>query len=246
MTQMKHNKVLLAIFLLCQLFIDGCSFAQTGKTNDPRFVTFVADPKKQVLKLYWKDDKQQIFRSIGSLKSWLESRHSRLVFAMNAGMYMEDHSPLGLFVDDGKVVRGLNTRHGGGNFYMDPNGVFYITSDNMAGICATAEYKNKSKIKYATQSGPMLLVDGKINAGFKEGSINLNIRNGVGILPDGRAVFVMSKKEINFYDFAAYFKNLGCKNALFLDGFVCRTYLPEQKWVQTDGDFGVMVGVETK
>jgi uncharacterized protein YigE (DUF2233 family) len=56
-------------------------------------------------------------------------------------------------------------------------------------------------------------------------------------------VFAMSKKEINFYDFAKYFKDLGCKNALYLDGFVSRTYLPEKNWKQEDGDFGVIIGV---
>ncbi|HXB14083.1 MAG TPA: phosphodiester glycosidase family protein, partial [Bacteroidia bacterium] len=78
------------------------------------------------------------------------------------------------------------------------------------------------------------------------GSKNLNIRNGVGILPDGKVVFAMSKSEINFYDFAEYFKNLGCRNALYLDGFVSRAYLPEQNWIQTDGDFGVLIGITEK
>jgi uncharacterized protein YigE (DUF2233 family) len=91
----------------------------------------------------------------------------------------------------------------------------------------------------------MLVIDGKIHPEFKEGSKNVNIRNGVGILPDNRIVFAMSKSEINFYDFANYFKSLGCKNALYLDGFVSRTYLPEQNWTQTDGNFGVIIGVTT-
>ena len=41
-------------------------------------------------------------------------------------------------------------------------------------------------------------------------------------------IFAMLKKEMNFYEFAEYFKKLGCKNALYLDGFVSRTYLPEK------------------
>jgi uncharacterized protein YigE (DUF2233 family) len=89
----------------------------------------------------------------------------------------------------------------------------------------------------------MLVIDGEIHPEFERGSANLNIRNGVGILPDNNIVFVMSKKEINFYDFARYFKSIGCKNALYLDGLVSRTYLPEKNWIQTDGDFGVIIGV---
>ena len=165
---------------------------------------------------------------------------------MNAGMYKQDYSPLGLFIDDHKTKAALNRKSGEGNFYLKPNGVFYITTDNSPAICNTTKFIDNGKIKYATQSGPMLVIDGKIHPAFKEGSTNLNIRNGVGILPDNRIVFAMSKKEINLYDFAIYFKNMACKNALYLDGFVSRTYLPEQNWIQTDGDFGVIIGVTTK
>lgn len=89
----------------------------------------------------------------------------------------------------------------------------------------------------------MLVIDGAIHPAFKQGSANLNIRNGVGILPDGKIIFAMSRQEINLYDFAQYFQSLGCKNALYLDGFVSRTYLPEKNWTQTDGNFGVIIGV---
>ena len=89
----------------------------------------------------------------------------------------------------------------------------------------------------------MLLIDGEINTAFKQGSTNLNIRNGVGILPDGKVLFAISNTGVNFYDFAEYFKKAGCKNALYLDGFVSRLYLPSKKVTQTDGNFGVMIGV---
>jgi uncharacterized protein YigE (DUF2233 family) len=56
----------------------------------------------------------------------------------------------------------------------------------------------------------------------------------------------MSKKAINFYDFAKHFQELGCRNALYLDGFVSRAYLPEQNWIQTTGDLGVIIGVTEK
>jgi uncharacterized protein YigE (DUF2233 family) len=110
-------------------------------------------------------------------------------------------------------------------------------------ICKTENFLSNEKIKYATQSGPMLVIDGEIHTAFKKNSTNLNIRNGVGILPNNQIIFAISKKEINFYDFAEYFKKLGCKNALYLDGFVSRTYLPEKNWKQFDGNFGVIIGV---
>lgn len=161
---------------------------------------------------------------------------------MNGGMFRKDNSPQGLFVEDGKTIAPLDIADGNGNFYLKPNGVFYISKNNVAAISTTQDFRN-GNIRYATQSGPMLVTGGQIHPAFKEGSANVNIRNGVGILPDGKVVFAMSKTEINFYDFAKYFRDLGCKNALYLDGFVSKTYLPEKNWKQTDGNFGVMIGV---
>lgn len=137
----------------------------------------------------------------------------------------------------------IDTTKGNGNFYLKPNGVFYISFNKKPNICITEKFIENKNINFATQSGPMLVIDGNIHFAFQKNSVNLNIRNGVGILPNNQIIFAMSKKEINFYEFAEYFKELGCKNALYLDGFVSRTYLPEKKWIQTDGNFSVIIGV---
>lgn len=161
---------------------------------------------------------------------------------MNGGMYKEDNSPLGLYIQEGKMINKINKKKGTGNFYLEPNGILYITKNKTANICTTEKFTYNNTIKYATQSGPMLLVDGTINTAFKKGSANTNIRNGVGLLAGNTLLFAMSKKEVTLYDFANYFKQAGCSNALYLDGFVSRTYLPEKKWIQTDGNFGVLIG----
>jgi len=196
--------------------------------------------------MYWKNDKGEKLKSIQNLKTYVESKNLRLLFAMNGGMFNKDFSPQGLFIQNKKTLVFLDTADGSGNFYLKPNGVFYITADNIPFVCKTSDFTDNGKIKYATQSGPMLVINGQIHSSFRAGSTNLNIRNGVGILPDNRVVFAMSKTEINFYDFAKYFQSLGCQNALYLDGFVSRTYLPEKKWIQTDGNFGVLIGVTQK
>lgn len=218
-------------------------FAQKEKYKEDRFVSYIVDAKKQDIKFYWRDDKQENFKSILNLKSWLHNKHQKLLFAMNGGMYKQDNSPQGLFIENQRTVTPLDTASGNGNFYLKPNGVFYITTNNIPVICRTTNFIYNGQIKYATQSGPMLVIDGQIHPAFKEGSTNLNIRNGAGILPDNKIIFAMSQKEINFYDFANYFKSLGCKNALYLDGLVSRTYLPEKEWTQTDGNFGVIIAV---
>jgi uncharacterized protein YigE (DUF2233 family) len=214
--------------------------------DDDRFIGYTVNPQKQYLQFYWKNDSNSILKSIANLQSWLATKNQTLVFAMNGGMYKQDNSPQGLYIEKQQLLSPIDTTSGEGNFYMKPNAVFYIDTSNKAFICNTDSFLFSSSIKFATQSGPMLLQNGQMHYKFKDGSTSLNIRNGVGILPNNELVFVMSKKEINFYDFANYFKELGCKNALYLDGFVSRTYLPEKKWVQTDGNFGVMIGVTEK
>lgn len=242
---MNRKQILILATLLILVLTGLFVFAQRQKSKDDRFVSYIVDAKKQDLKLYWKNNKQEHFRSIQNLKDWLNKNHKKLVFAMNAGMYKQDNSPQGLFIENQKTIQTLDTISGNGNFYLKPNGVFYVTVDNLPSICITSKFKNSGNLKYATQSGPMLVIDGQIHPAFNQKSTNLNIRNGAGILPDNKIIFAMSKKEINFYDFANYFKNLGCKNALYLDGLVSRTYLPEQNWIQTDGNFGVLIGVTT-
>ena len=162
---------------------------------------------------------------------------------MNGGMHKKDQSPQGLYIENGSTITPLDTKEiGYGNFYLQPNGVFYITEENNSTICTAKAFKGTKNIKYATQSGPMLVIDGKLHKKLTKGSKDLHIRNGVGVLPNGNLLFAMSKEKINFYDFATFFQEKDCKNALYLDGFVSKTYLPEKNYEQVDGDFGVIIG----
>lgn len=238
----RKGKIFLASLLL--LLTTGLiAFTTTQNSLDYQILAYTVDTKTQDLQLYWKNDDGEILGRIQNLKTFVESKNLTLTFAMNGGMFNKDFSPQGLFIQNKKTLAILDTADGNGNFYLKPNGVFYITTDNVPFVCKTNDFADNNKIKYATQSGPMLVIDEQIHSAFKEGSTNLNIRNGVGILPNNKIVFAMSKEKINFYDFATYFQRLGCKNALYLDGFVSRTYLPEKKWTQTDGNFGVIIGI---
>ena len=211
--------------------------------DDANYVNYIINPKKQNIEFFWKNKKSENYKNAENLISWLKAKNKKLLFSTNGGMYKKDRSPVGLFIENGIRKTEIDTSSGGGNFYLKPNGIFYITKQNSALICETTQFKDDGKVKFATQSGPMLLLNGEIHSAFKKESVNLNIRNGVGILPNNEIIFAMSKKEINFFEFAEYFKQFGCKNALYLDGFVSRTYLPEKEWRQIDGDFGVIIGV---
>nr|WP_321221501.1 phosphodiester glycosidase family protein [uncultured Psychroserpens sp.] len=233
-------------WLLC-LFISIISCTSVAqKIEDNRFVIHTLDLKKSDLKFYLKNDKGINFGNFNTLKNELSNKNQELVFAMNGGMYLKDGSPQGLYIENGITKKEIDTtKEAYGNFYLQPNGIFYLTHNNKAVISKTTDFTTNINISYATQSGPMLVIDGKIHPVFVQGSNNLHVRNGVGVLPNGTLLFAMSKDVISLYDFAEFFKNQGCKNALYLDGFVSRTYLPKKKWEQLDGNFGVIIA-ETK
>lgn len=239
---MKRKKKIVLLSILLLVTGGLIAFTTSRKSFDDKILSYTVDTKRHDLQLYWKNDNGETLKNFQNLNKYVERKNLTLLFAMNGGMFKKDFTPQGLFIQNKKTLAVIDTAEGNGNFYLKPNGVFYITTDNTPYISKTIDFIDNGKIKYATQSGPMLIIEGRIHSAFKDGSTNLNIRNGVGILPDNKVVFAMSKTEINFYDFAKYFQSLGCKNALYLDGFVSRTYLPEKKWTQTDGNFGVIIG----
>ncbi len=212
------------------------------------YIGFEAKPDSGEIRMYWKDDKGNILGSINNLKLYTGQKADELLYACNGGMYMENQAPLGYYIEQGKTLQKINTRTGSGNFYLKPKGVFYVDDKNIPGIqsietSAERALLQSKKIAYLTQSGPLLLHNNMINTVFTKNSNNVNVRNGVGILPNGHAYFAMSTYPVSFYDFAKHFKDKGCSEALFFDGFVCRTYCPQQNYTQLDGNFGVMVAV---
>jgi uncharacterized protein YigE (DUF2233 family) len=237
---------MLFLFLLTSYISLTPISIQSSQKNISNFLSYEVDLSTQQLDFYWKDKNEKNYGSLQNLKNSLQQEEKELVFAMNGGMYLKDQSPQGLYIEDGIIKSPIDTKKGARtNFYLHPNGVFILTNHFQAIITTTANFTLSPDIKYATQSGPMLLIDGAIHPKFTEGSANVHIRNGVGILPNGNLLFAMSKETTNVYDFACFFKDKGCKNALYLDGFVSRTYLPSQQWEQLDGNFGVIIA-ETK
>ena len=230
------------LLLLAALFAGLLLAFRSAPTE--RIASVIVDPRATPIVLFNKDDSGRAIGNIGRLKALVEARGQHLRFAMNGGMYMEDLSPLGLYVENGKQLRKLITRtEGYSNFYMQPNGVFGVDSTGRAFVVTTAAYAARKGVRQATQSGPMLVVDGAINTAFKQGSTNVHIRNGVGILPDGTALFAISREPVNLYDFAAFFRDKGCANALFLDGAISKAYMPDQGLRQLDGALGPLIAV---
>lgn len=168
------------------------------------------------------------YRYLSVLAQDLKSQNANLLFAMNAGMYDENQRPIGLYVEDGIQSKKLNRRGGGGNFHLKPNGVFYV-KDGKPAVAETEAYaKSGVKPDFATQSGPMLVINGKIHPKFSPTGTSRKLRNGVGIDAQGTVTFVISDNAVTFWEFASLFKDdLGAQNALFFDGSVSSLYAPE-------------------
>ncbi|MFW1665965.1 MULTISPECIES: phosphodiester glycosidase family protein [Acinetobacter] len=194
------------------------------------------------LQLFLNDPSQQPLLKFENIKKQLHSCQ-RLEFAMNAGMYHPDYAPVGLYIENGKQLTALNEQQGFGNFFMQPNGVV-AWNDQQAVIETTQDFKtSRFKANYATQSGPILIIDGKINPKFLADSDSLKIRNGVGV-KDNTLYFVITRNRVNFYQFAQFFKDeLNIDNALYLDGSISSLYLPKIYREDRRYSLGPMIGL---
>lgn len=166
----------------------------------------------------------------------------QVAFAMNAGMFDEAGRPIGLAVVDGRQVHAINTRDGGGNFHLKPNGVFLVRRNGSAAVVTSETFKNSSNIALATQSGPMLVIDGAIHPKFDSDGPSRFIRNGVGIAPNGRALFVISNEVVSFGKLARFFRDgLKAKNALYFDGSVSSLWDPANGRMDAGVPLGPMI-----
>lgn len=148
---------------------------------------------------------------------------------MNAGMFESNGTPVGLLISGQKQINKINlNKNLPGNFYSMKNAIFYVDIDGKYyvknSISFNEKFKNKyQEILYATQSGPILTSDGKINQDFSENSTNKLIRNGIGVVNNSKnniAIFIIAQTPCSFFDMASLFKYLGCDNSMYLDGTV--------------------------
>ena len=189
--------------------------------------TVCRDPGAR-FELFGDDKKGRPLRSFVALEQVLGKRAASVRFAMNAGMFDDDGRPIGLFVADGREEKSVNRRtDGGGNFHTQPNGIFLVRKDGRAEVVTTTKFTGSDDIRLATQSGPMLVIDGKVNPRFDVDGRSRYVRNGVGVDAHGVPVFVISDAVVSFGKFARLFAGpLGCRNALYLDGSVSSLWDP--------------------
>ena len=219
--------------------------ADTVERNGTIFQTFTASPRQ--IELFWLDAARQPFRQFSVLQAALEKQSKHVRFMMNAGIFEEGGIPAGLVIIDGKCLRPLNTADGNGNFFLKPNGVFYVEAD-AAHVVSTPEYAaRKPSPRIATQSGPLLLQNGRIHPALRPSSLHRLHRNGVGIRKDGFVLFAITEfgqpRFPNLYEFADFFRSQGCDDALFLDGDLSQMVVDPKTPLSPGNQFGAIFAV---
>lgn len=219
-------KAFAAIWIAISVFATPAAAAECRDVlfEGQSFTVCEADPSKEIVRLFLNDQDGRVIGSFGNVENHIAPR--KLAWAMNGGMYHSDRRPVGHYVESGSAIAPLVTREGPGNFGLLPNGVLCISRG--AKVWETMHFaREKPNCDYATQSGPMLVIDGDLHPRFIENSDSLKIRNGVGVTAEGRMLGVISNAPVNFHRFGRFFRDvLLTPNALFLDGTISRLHAP--------------------
>jgi uncharacterized protein YigE (DUF2233 family) len=219
-----------ASIVFATFLVAGSSFAacRTVTFHEDDYTVCEFDLQKDKVELANLDAEGNPYGGFGPLQQALAAKGQVLNFAMNAGMFDKNLKPVGLYIENGKLLKKLNRKNGSGNFHLKPNGVFYIDGQT-AGVMESETFARSGlKPNFATQSGPMLVVDGEIHPKLSPNGTSRKIRNGVGMMGDHTVEFVISDGFVKFHDFASLFlEELHCNNALFLDGSVSSLYSRE-------------------
>lgn len=243
---MKPKTIWASLFAALALIVPRVALAEDPcRTQDFEGVPFTVCEAQagQDVRLWLSDASGALIGTPERLQAQLPAGE-RLVFAMNAGMYAPDRRPVGLYVENGAELHGLVTAEGPGNFGLLPNGVFCVT-DRFAVIETRAFAAAPPDCRFATQSGPMLVIEGALHPKFVPESDSTYIRNGVGVSADGgTAWFVISDRPVTFHHFARFFRDvLGAPNALYLDGSVSRLIVPGEGRADLGLPMGPIVGL---
>ena len=243
MITLNLKRIFLALTLLPLFAVaaDDCALSDPTLTVQ----AYTVNPQTERVKMYWQKANGEAWGTLHALLADINSQ-GQVQMAMNGGIYDKAYAPLGLYIEDGKRLTPVNRSAGGGNFFIRPGGEFLV-ENGRAKIVPLPAYKRSPAIRYAVQSGPMLIENGVINWRLKPSASSRKLRNGVGIDKQGRVVFMLSDRETNFYDFACYAQSkLGVRQMLYLDGTLSKMYRKGGSVPWQYHPFVTMITVERK
>ena len=218
---------------------------QDFKFQEVPFTACTAKIPEDDIRLFLYDKTGKIYGQFQKLDNFLNEERLNIIFATNGGMYHADRSPVGMYVENFKEFSPLIIRDGPGNFGLLPNGVFCFNKKEFLILETESFATSKIQCQYATQSGPLLVMDGEIHPKFIKDGTSKFVRSGVGISRDGlQAIFLISNRAVNFHHFASTFlDHLEIDNALYLDGNISRLYSPKLNRLDFGFDIGPIVAV---
>ncbi|WP_310533097.1 phosphodiester glycosidase family protein [Novosphingobium sp.] len=198
-----------------------------SRFEDAAFTECLAVPGKHQIALRLKGQNGLIFRGFPTLAQ--DPSRGDIAFAVNGGMYDTGSRPIGYYVENGERLRKLNQANAEGNFYLKPNGVFFGDAAGNWRVLSSEDFAATvtKRPQFGTQSGPMLLIAGKLHPSLAENGASLKLRNSVCVDAKGAAHFAISDEPVSFGQIARLMKR-GCgdANALFLDGTVSSLWHP--------------------
>ncbi|OOF56925.1 phosphodiester glycosidase family protein [Rodentibacter myodis] len=222
---MKKTIKILTALCAFLIFPSQASY-RTFTDTDITYGIFQANPAE--VRFHWRDSEGKDYRSLTNLKRALEKNY-QVKMIMNGGIYSKNNVPAGLWIENGKELNPLNTKRGSGNFHVQPNGVFALVGTRPYILTTKAYQQKKLKPTFAMQSGPMLLIEGKINHQFRPTLASYHKRNAVCLDKKNRLFFILTTQgQPNLYRFSQGLQKIGCYNALYLDGTISNWYIPNQ------------------
>ena len=214
--------------------------------EDAQLTDCVADPARHTIGTVVAPEGGAPYRSFAALAKAVSAE--RIAFAVNAGMFDGEGKPIGYYVEEGNRLKELNRNDGAGNFHMKPNGVFFGSGGKWRVMTADAFFATVGdRPQFGTQSGPMLLVDGKLHPEVTDDGPSRTIRNAVGVDGAGRAHFVISEGPVSFGKLARYYRDVvKARDALYLDGSVSALWDPPSGRMDARAPIGPMILVQEK
>lgn len=194
------------------------------------YTVATVDLTKDRLALHWLNPTTRApYHTFSEVQARLAKQGQQMLFATNSGIYAPGPKPLGLHVEKGQTLVGLNNARTGGNFALLPNGVFWVRG-TQAGVTESQAYRHADpRPTFATQSGPLLVRKGQLHPSFNRSGTSFKVRSGVGVCRDGKVRFAISAGPVNFYSFAVFFRDtLNCPDALYLDGSIAAYATPDR------------------
>lgn len=228
---------------------DGVDFREM-RSGGRLYQVVRVDLAKAEVRLYWKDEGGRPFGSLRALDRWLTGRGGRLLAATNAGIFYRTREPAGLHVARGATLRPLNPSpdpsagEGRGNFFSQPNGVFYVSRAGTAHIVETsAAAAALPRMREATQSGPLLLRAGTPHPLRGDTSVS---RNAVAVCSAREIALVFAPRGASIRELALFIRDeLHCPDALYLDGSISGLWVPSAG-ARGDGSYVGILGVTAR